>query len=71
MFWIDVERSSRGLIERLERMSKLDREAVELVELCELTPAEAAVTLGISTVALGTRIERAQARLAREGAEDA
>ena len=67
MWWIDLERSSRGLIERLERMSKLDREAVELVDLCELTPAEAARELGISNGALRVRMLRTRARLRREG----
>ncbi len=37
MWWIDVERSSRELMERLAPMSVLDREAVELVDLCGLT----------------------------------
>jgi len=69
MWWIDLERSSRGLIDRLERMSKLDREAVELVDLCELTPAEAARELGITTGALRVRVLRTHARLRREGGD--
>lgn len=67
MWWIDVERSSRALMERLAPMSVLDREAVELVDLCELTPAEAARELGVSTGALRVRLARAHARLRREG----
>ncbi len=66
-WWIDVERSSRALIERLERMSRLDREALELVDLCELTPAEAAAELGISSTALRVRLARTRARLRRGG----
>jgi RNA polymerase sigma-70 factor (ECF subfamily) len=70
-WWIDLERSSRDLTERLGRMAKLDREALELVDLCELTPAEAARELGISAGALRVRLLRARARLRREGGEDA
>jgi RNA polymerase sigma factor (sigma-70 family) len=69
MWWIELERSSRELIDRLERMSRLDREAVELVDLCELTPAEAAHELDISTGALRVRLVRSRARLRREGGE--
>jgi len=69
MWWIDLERSSRELMERLARMSALDREAVELVDLCELTPAEAASVLGISRGALRVRLARAHARLRREGGD--
>jgi len=69
MWWIDVERSSRELIDRLERMSRLDRETLELVDLCELTPAEAASELGISTTALRVRLLRTRARLRAEGGE--
>ena len=69
MWWIDVERSSRDLIERLERMSRRDREALELVDLCELTPAEAADELGVSVAALRVRLLRTRARLRREGSE--
>ena len=69
MWWIDVEQSSRELVERLAAMSALDREAVELVDLCELTSAEAARELGISTAALRVRLLRTRARLARGGAE--
>ncbi len=67
MWWIDVERSSRELMERLAPMSVLDREALELVDLCELTPAEAARELGVSTGALRVRLARTHARLRREG----
>jgi RNA polymerase sigma factor (sigma-70 family) len=71
MWWIDLERSSRDLTERLGRMAKLDREALELVDLCELTTAEAARELGISTAALRVRVLRTRARLRRErGDED-
>jgi RNA polymerase sigma factor (sigma-70 family) len=71
MWWIEVERSSRELMERLGRMSRLDGEAVELVELCELTPSEAAQELGISAGALRVRLIRSRARLRREGGDDA
>jgi RNA polymerase sigma-70 factor (ECF subfamily) len=67
MWWIDVEQSSRELMERLAPMSVLDREAAELVDLCELTPAEAARELGVSTGALRVRLARTRARLRREG----
>lgn len=70
MWWIDVERSSRDLIERLARMSAMDREAVELVDLCGLAPAEAARELGVSSGALRVRLLRTRARLRREGGGD-
>ncbi len=66
MWWIDVERSSRELMERLAPMSVLDREAVELVDICGLSPAEAARELGVSTGALRVRLARTRARLRRE-----
>jgi RNA polymerase sigma-70 factor (ECF subfamily) len=69
MWWIDVERSSRELMERLAPMSVLDREAVELVDICGLSPAEAARELGVSTGALRVRLARTHARLRREGGE--
>jgi RNA polymerase sigma-70 factor (ECF subfamily) len=69
MYWIDIERSSRELMERLAPMSALDREAVELVDLCGLSPAEAASALGISTGALRVRLVRTHARLRREGGD--
>jgi RNA polymerase sigma-70 factor (ECF subfamily) len=67
MWWIDVERSSRELMERLAPMSALDREAVELVELCGMSPGEAARELGVSVGALRVRLVRTRARLRREG----
>jgi RNA polymerase sigma-70 factor (ECF subfamily) len=70
MWQIDIERSSRGLIERLQAMSRLDREAIELVDLCELSGAEAARELGISAGALRVRLVRSRARLRREGGAD-
>jgi RNA polymerase sigma factor (sigma-70 family) len=68
-WWIDLERSSRDLMVKLDRMSRLDGEAVELVDLCELTPAEAARELGISAGALRVRLLRSRARLRREAGE--
>jgi RNA polymerase sigma factor (sigma-70 family) len=70
MWWIDLERSSRELTDRLGRMAKLDREALELVDLCELTAAEAARELGVSTGALRVRVLRTRARLRREGGDE-
>ncbi|HEX4437094.1 MAG TPA: sigma-70 family RNA polymerase sigma factor [Solirubrobacteraceae bacterium] len=70
MWRLDVERSSRELIERLQAMSKLDREAIELVDLCGLSGAEAARELGISAGALRVRLVRSRARLRREGSAD-
>jgi RNA polymerase sigma-70 factor (ECF subfamily) len=70
MWWIDVERSSRNLTERLSRMSVLDREALELVDLCELEPPEAARELGISAAALRVRLLRTRARLSRDAGDD-
>jgi RNA polymerase sigma-70 factor (ECF subfamily) len=67
MWQIDIERSSRELIERLQSLSRLDREAIELVELCGLSGAEAARELGISAGALRVRLVRSRARLKREG----
>jgi RNA polymerase sigma factor (sigma-70 family) len=67
MWWIDVERSSRELMERLAPMSALDREALELVDLCGLSHGEAARELGVSTGALRVRLARTRARLKREG----
>ena len=67
MWWIDVERSSRELMDRLRAMSALDREAVELVDLCGLSTAEAARELGLSSGALRVRLVRTRARLRREG----
>jgi RNA polymerase sigma-70 factor (ECF subfamily) len=67
MWWIEVEQSSRELMERLAPMSALDREALELVDLCGLTPAEAARELKLSTGALRVRLVRTRARLRREG----
>ena len=69
MWQIDLERSSRELVERLQRMPPLDREALELVELCELSPVEAARELGISAEALRVRLQRSQERLGHEGGE--
>jgi RNA polymerase sigma factor (sigma-70 family) len=66
-WWIDVERSSRELMERLAPMSALDREALELVDLCGLSHGEAARELGVSTGALRVRLARTRARLKREG----
>jgi RNA polymerase sigma-70 factor (ECF subfamily) len=66
-WWIDVERSSRELMERLAPMSALDREALELVDLCGLSHGEAARELGVSTGALRVRLSRTRARLKREG----
>jgi RNA polymerase sigma factor (sigma-70 family) len=67
--WIDIERASRELFERLRRMPRLDREAVELVDLCALSPAEAARQLGVSQAGLRVRLARSRARLGREGGE--
>jgi RNA polymerase sigma factor (sigma-70 family) len=66
-WWIDVERSSRELMERLAPMSALDREALELVDLCGLSHGEAARELGVSTGALRVRLARTRTRLKREG----
>jgi RNA polymerase sigma factor (sigma-70 family) len=67
MLRIDIERSSRELIDRLQAMSRLDREAIELVDLCGLSGAEAARELGVSASALRVRLVRSRARLRREG----
>jgi RNA polymerase sigma factor (sigma-70 family) len=67
MWWIDVEQSSRELMERLAPMAALDREALELVDLCGLSHGEAARELGVSTGALRVRLARTRARLKREG----
>jgi RNA polymerase sigma factor (sigma-70 family) len=64
---IDAERPGRELLEHLARLSIRDREAVELVDLADLTPAEAALALGVSPGALRVRLFRARARL-RKGA---
>jgi RNA polymerase sigma factor (sigma-70 family) len=67
MWRIDIERSSRELIDRLQAMSRLDREAIELVDLCGLSGAEAARELEISAGALRVRLVRSRARLRRDG----
>ena len=64
---IELERSSRDLIDRIRAMPDLDRDAFELVELCELSHAEAASELGLSGAALRVRLLRARTRMRREG----
>jgi RNA polymerase sigma factor (sigma-70 family) len=66
-WWIEVEQSSRELMDRLGAMSALDRDALELVDLCGLSPAEAARELGVPAGALRVRLMRTRARLRREG----
>ena len=69
MWRIEVERSSRELLERLDRMPRLDRDAVELVEICGLDAEEAARELAMPVAALRVRLLRGRARLRREGAD--
>ena len=49
--------------EALARLSELDREAITLIAWESLTPAQAAVALGISHVAFRARLSRARRRL--------
>jgi RNA polymerase sigma factor (sigma-70 family) len=71
LLWqIELERSSRELIERLERMPELDREAFELVEICGLSAEEAAHELALPVTALRVRLLHGRARLRREGGDD-
>ena len=66
LWWIDVERSSRELLERVALMPELDRDCVELVDLCGLTPEEAARELCLSVTSLRVRLLRTRGRLRRE-----
>ncbi|MCW3018021.1 MAG: hypothetical protein JWN10_329 [Solirubrobacterales bacterium] len=63
---IDAEHRGRELLARLAGMAPIERQAVELVDLAGMTPAEAALTLGVSAGALRVRLFRARARLRKE-----
>ncbi len=61
---LDAQAGARALYERLESIPEPERAVLELVALDELSVAEAAVALGISTVAARVRLHRARRRLA-------
>jgi RNA polymerase sigma factor (sigma-70 family) len=61
---LDAEASARQLYESLAAIPETERAVLELVALDELSVAEAAVTLGITTVAARVRLHRARRRLA-------
>ncbi|HEX3979111.1 MAG TPA: RNA polymerase sigma factor [Solirubrobacteraceae bacterium] len=63
---IDAEREGAALMARCEQLPALERAAIELVDLEGLTPKEAALALGVSRVALRTRLSRARSRLRKE-----
>ncbi len=62
---VDAQRDGKELLERT-RLSEVEREAIELVDLMDLTPADAALVLGISPNALRVRLFRAHRRLRKE-----
>lgn len=55
--------SDAGIADALMRLSEKDREAITLVAWEGLTPAEAALVVGISPVAFRVRLHRAKRRL--------
>lgn len=63
---IDAEDRGRELLARLAGLAAIERQAIELVDLAGMTPAEAALTLGVSAGALRVRLFRARARLRKE-----
>ena len=63
---IDAEREGAALMRRCARLPEVERAAIELVDLAEFTPMEAALALGVSRVALRTRLSRARSRLRKE-----
>ena len=66
---IDDQRAGRLLLARLAALPDLERTALEYVELAGLTPAEAAVALGVSPGTLRVRLFRARARLRKDRAD--
>jgi RNA polymerase sigma factor (sigma-70 family) len=63
---IDAQAEGRALVARCARLPERDRQAIELVDLDGLTPAEAAVCLGVSAGALRVRLFRARTKLRKE-----
>jgi len=54
----------------LERLSEPDREAITLIAWEGLTPAQAAVVLGVTRVAFRARLSRARRRLRKQLAQE-
>jgi len=63
---VDAEREGVALMRRCEQLPPVERAAIELVDLEGFTPKEAALALGVSRVALRTRLSRARSRLRKE-----
>jgi RNA polymerase sigma-70 factor (ECF subfamily) len=63
---LDAESAARGLYARIQSLPEPERAVLELVAVDDLTVTEAALTLGISTVAARVRLHRARRRLAAE-----
>ncbi|MGH2886434.1 MAG: RNA polymerase sigma factor, partial [Solirubrobacteraceae bacterium] len=63
---IDAQRQSREVLERCAGLPELERQAIELVDLDGLTPAEAAVSLGVSAGVLRVRLFRARTKLRKD-----
>lgn len=66
---LDAESTARGLYARIQSLPEPERAVLELVAVDDLTVTEAALTLGISTVAARVRLHRARRRLAAEADE--
>ncbi|MFG1890368.1 RNA polymerase sigma factor [Micromonospora sp. NPDC049051] len=62
---LDDERRMRGVLAVVRRLSPAEREAVALCLWSGVSYADAAAVLGISEVAVRSRISRARSRLAR------
>jgi len=63
---IDAERAGAALMQRYAGLPAVERSAIELVDLEGLTPKEAALALGVSSVAFRKRLSRARSRLRQE-----
>ena len=61
---LDAESTARGLYRRIQSLPEPERAVLELVAVDDLTVTEAALALGISTVAARVRLHRARRRLA-------
>ncbi len=64
---IDAENEGAALMRRYEKLPPIERAAIELVDLEGLTPKEAAVALGVSSVAFRKRLSRARSRMRKGG----
>ena len=60
---LDDERRMRGVLAAVRRLPRAEREAVALCLWSGVSYAEAAAALGITEVAVRSRVSRARARL--------